>query len=111
MNSIEGIERDFLLGFIKIHVLHHAGQSPVYGTALITELSHHGYQVGPSLIYPLLHQLEEQGYLSRSDQLVSGKVRKYYALTPLGARTLDEVKGKIAELVAEVMEPGDSPVS
>ena len=105
MISTSDIERDFLLGFIKIHVLHHAGECPIYGTAIIEELSRHGYRVGPSLIYPILHQLEVQGYLSRADQLVSGKVRKYYTLTPSGARALDDIKGKIAELVAEVIDP------
>lgn len=112
MISTSDIERDFFLGFIKVHVLHHAGEAPVYGTAVIEELAHHGYRVGPSLIYPLLHQLEVEGYLSRTDQPVSGKVRKYYTLTSAGARALDDIKGKIAELVAEVIEshPPDAPV-
>lgn len=105
MISTGDIERDFFLGFIKIHVLHHAGEGPIYGTAVIEELAHHGYRVGPSLIYPLLHQLQVEGYLSRTDQPVSGKVRKYYTLTPSGARALDDIKGKIVELVAEVIDP------
>lgn len=105
MDTTSAIERDFFLGFIKIHVLHHAGEGPVYGTALIEELERHGYRVGPSLVYPLLHQLEEQGYLARDDRPVSGKVRKYYTLTSVGAQALDDIKGKIAELVAEVINP------
>jgi len=40
--------RDFVLGFVKIHVLHHAAQGPVYGLALIDELRRHGYEVGPA---------------------------------------------------------------
>lgn len=104
MISTNDIERDFLLGFIKIHILHHAGEAPVYGQAVITELARHGYTVGPSLIYPLLHHLEDRGYLVRTDQLVEGKIRKYYALTPHGALVLEQVKTKIQELVGEVLE-------
>jgi PadR family transcriptional regulator, regulatory protein PadR len=35
--------RDFFLGFIKIHILHHAAYAPVFGLALIRELPRHGY--------------------------------------------------------------------
>src|SRR5215475_10039386 len=76
--------RNFFLGFIKIHILHHAGESPVYGLALIAELRRHGYELSPGTLYPLLHQLEEAGYLDRLDRVVNGKVRKYYALTRRG---------------------------
>ena len=58
--------RDFFLGFIKIHVLHHAAQEPIYGVAMIAELARHGYDLSPGTLYPLLHSLEEQGYLARN---------------------------------------------
>lgn len=35
--------RDFFLGFIKIYILHHASEEPVYGLWLIEELGRHGY--------------------------------------------------------------------
>jgi DNA-binding PadR family transcriptional regulator len=96
--------RTFFLGFIKIHILHHAGEAPVYGLALMAELRRHGYELSPGTLYPVLHQLEETGYLGRLDRVVNGKVRKYYALTSRGAAVLGEVREKTAELVAEVLE-------
>jgi DNA-binding PadR family transcriptional regulator len=96
--------REFFLGFIKIHVLHHAGEAPVYGLALIAELRRHGYELSPGTLYPVLHQLEEAGYLSRVDRVVNGKVRKYYALTRRGGLALAEAREKIGELVGEVLE-------
>lgn len=96
--------RDFFLGFIKIHILHHAAHAPVYGVALIAELRHHGYELSPGTLYPLLHSLEAAGYLSRADLVVGGKVRKYYALTPMGHAALEEARAKIRELVDEVLE-------
>jgi DNA-binding PadR family transcriptional regulator len=96
--------RDFFLGFVKIHILHHAEQEPVYGLALIQELQRHGYELSPGTLYPLLHQLEEQGYLVHEDRVVGGKVRKYYTCTSAGSQALAEVRPKIQELVDEVLE-------
>ena len=96
--------RDFFLGFVKVHVLHHAAQEPVYGLALLDELRRHGYELGPGTLYPLLHGLEAAGYLAREDRVVGGKVRKYYAITDAGRLALAEARVKIAELVDEVLE-------
>jgi DNA-binding PadR family transcriptional regulator len=102
--------RDFFLGFIKIHILHHAAHGPVFGLALIRELARHGYEVSPGTVYPILHELARAGYLAREDRVVHGKVRKYYRITPLGRQALEEVRVKIAELVAEVLQ-GEGPLS
>lgn len=96
--------RDFFLGFIKIHVLHHAAREPIYGVAMIAELARHGYQLSPGTLYPLLHSLQEQGYLAREDRVVEGRVRKYYVITQQGRVALQEAKQKIAELVYETLE-------
>ncbi|GHO64621.1 PadR family transcriptional regulator [Ktedonobacter sp. SOSP1-52] len=96
--------RDFFLGFIKIHVLHHAAQEPIYGVAMIAELARHGYNLSPGTLYPLLHSLTEQGYLTRTERIVDGRIRKYYIITDEGRVALHEAKRKIAELVQEVLE-------
>jgi len=96
--------RDFFLGFIKIHILHHSGQEAVYGVALIRELGRHGYEISPGTLYPILHDLENAGYLVREDRVVGGKVRKYYSLTNEGQEVLAEAKHKIRELVGEILE-------
>jgi DNA-binding PadR family transcriptional regulator len=100
--------RDFFLGFIKIHILHHAEQEPVYGLALIQELARHGYTLSPGTLYPILHGLEKDGYLVSEDRVVEGKVRKYYTITAEGSDALVEARHKIRELVDEVLE-GQGP--
>ncbi|MGH2586295.1 MAG: PadR family transcriptional regulator [Dehalococcoidia bacterium] len=102
--------RDFFLGFIKVHVLHHAAQAPVYGLALIEELRRHGYELSPGTLYPLLHGLEDAGYLSHETRVVRGKVRKYYTITPTGQEALADARTKVRELVDEVLE-GHGPAS
>jgi DNA-binding PadR family transcriptional regulator len=99
------IVRQFFLGFIKIHVLHHAAEDEVYGLALIAELRRHGYELSPGSMYPLLHQLEEAGCLRRIDRIVNGKVRKYYAITRAGAGVLADAREKVRELIGEVLTP------
>jgi DNA-binding PadR family transcriptional regulator len=95
--------RDFFLGFIKIHILHHAAEDGVYGLAIMEELRRHGYEVSPGTLYPVLHGLEEARYLRRADRVVGGKVRKYYAITPQGRKALAVAQEKIGELVREVL--------
>jgi DNA-binding PadR family transcriptional regulator len=99
--------RDFFLGFIKIHILHHAALEPVYGLELIEELGRHGYALSPGTLYPVLRHLEEAGYLEREDRVVGGKVRKYYSITDLGREALAEARRKITELVGEVLDDAD----
>lgn len=94
--------RDFFLGFIKIHILHHAAQEPIYGLDLIRELETHGYQLSPGTLYPILHKLEKQNYLQAEKQVVKGKVRKYYTATPQGKSALVEAYSKARELFDEI---------
>jgi DNA-binding PadR family transcriptional regulator len=103
--------REFFLGFVKIHILHHAAQEPVFGLALIRELARHGYELSPGTLYPVLHELERAGYVQREDRVVAGKVRKYYRATPLGLQALDDARAKIEELVVEVLHrEGPTPL-
>jgi DNA-binding PadR family transcriptional regulator len=96
--------RDFFLGFVKVHVLHHASRGPIYGVSFLAELARHDYHLSPGTLYPLLHNLEATGYLTREEQVVDGKVRKYYRITDLGQEALEESRSKIRELVDEIME-------
>ncbi len=98
--------REFFLGFVKIHILYHAAEGPVYGAELAQELARHGYNLSPGTLYPALHRLYERGYLDRESRVVSGRVRKYYTLTDKGQVALTEARCKIAELVSEVLERG-----
>ncbi len=96
------ILRKMFLGFIHIHILHHAKKEPFYGTWMIEELKEHGYDMSPGTLYPILHDLEEKGILTKSDVLVEGKIRKYDGITPVGETVLDEARKKAYELFKEI---------
>jgi PadR family transcriptional regulator, regulatory protein PadR len=99
----ELLTKMFFGGFVRMHVLYHAVREPVFGVEMMEELARHGYDVGPGTLYPLLHQLEEAGYLSVQTEVVAGKQRKYYRATPAGAGALDAAKAKLRELVKEIL--------
>jgi DNA-binding PadR family transcriptional regulator len=94
--------RDLLLGFVKIHVLHHASVEPIYGSGISAELERHGYRLSWGTLYPVLHSLAAADMLVRDDRVVDGKVRKYYRITPLGKVALDEARRMALELVNEI---------
>jgi PadR family transcriptional regulator PadR len=96
--------REVISGFIKLHILYHASQEPVFGLDLIQELRRHGYELSPGTLYPTLHTLEEEGYLHHEDKLVNGRRRKYYTATRQGQAALAEARAKVRELVGEILE-------
>ncbi len=98
----EPILRKLFLGFIQVHILHHAKKEPIYGSFMIEELKHHGYDISPGTLYPIFHSLEKAELLSVENQTVKGKVRKYYSITKKGETILTEAKKKIKELTGEL---------
>jgi len=97
------ITREVLLGFIRIHILHHAAHRPVYGLWLIEELAGHGYKLSAGTLYPILHTLAARGLLSSRERLANGKIRKYYSITRPGRKALTQMRRKLRELVSEVL--------
>ena len=98
------LDREFFLGFIKIHLLYHASKEPIFGVEIAEELARHGYSISPGTLYPVLHRLEEEGYMESNPKVVNGRVRKYYQATARGKLVLEKSKKKIRELVTEVIE-------
>ncbi|WP_039230499.1 PadR family transcriptional regulator [Bacillus thermotolerans] len=96
--------RKLFLGFIHIHILHHAQEHPIFGAWMVEELREHGYQISPGTLYPILHTMERDGLLVRQDRTVDGKVRKYYSTTEKGLHVLNEARQKAYELFKEIKE-------
>ncbi|MEN0642410.1 PadR family transcriptional regulator [Alkalicoccobacillus gibsonii] len=96
--------RKLFLGFIQIHILHHAKEHPVYGVWMVEELKEHGYEISSGTLYPILHSMESDGLLSKEDRNVEGKIRKYYSITKQGEDVLVEARNKAYELFKEIKE-------
>ena len=100
----EQIMRKLFLGFIHIHILHHAKKDPFYGSWMIEELKEHGYEISAGTLYPILHNLEKNGVLKVQERNVEGKIRKYYSITLIGEEVLKEARKKAYELFKEIKE-------
>ena len=67
-----------LSGFIRMHVLHHAEEGDLCGHWMIGELRHHGYNISPGTLYPMLRQMEKDGWIKGRDEQ-GGSRRRLYA--------------------------------
>ena len=103
------MNREILLAFWKVNVLHHAAQEPIVGQWIVHELRQHGYVVSGGTLYPLLARMEEprmeeRGWLrSRVDPRGGLRARREYALTRAGHKVLAVVRRQIEELHSEVV--------
>ena len=97
------IVRDVFLAFVRVHLLHHAADKPIYGVEMMEELGRHGYKLSPGTLYPIFAGLVEAGFLRSDSVVIEGKVRKYYSITSGGRKALAEFKEKIRELVGEAL--------
>ena len=61
-----------------------------YGYAL-TKIVQESLSVSESTLYPVLRRLKKEGYLETYDEPFEGRNRRYYSLTPIGSRHLEEI--------------------
>jgi DNA-binding PadR family transcriptional regulator len=100
--------REFLLGFWKIHILHHADEDGVYGQWMLEELHRHGYRLSPGTLYPMLTRMAQRGWLRASEPKRANGPR-VYRLTSRGREVLVQVRHALDELYREVGEHDSGP--
>src|SRR5215831_4879556 len=98
------VNREILLSFWKVHILHHASETPVHGQWILTELRRHGYEISPGTLYPLLNRMARLGWLKyKTDRRGGRRARKDYRLTAEGGKVLALIRDQIKELHEEVV--------
>ncbi|MFP5227955.1 MAG: PadR family transcriptional regulator [Acidobacteriota bacterium] len=100
----KGRNQELYIGLVRLHVLHHAAEAPIFGLGIIEELGRHGYRLGPGTIYPLLHSMERKGWLRADSEIVEGRRRKVYVATAEGRRALKLARVRVRELHDEMSE-------
>lgn len=88
------IDKSLLSGSTSMLILKLLDEKDMYGYEMIENLrkrSNNVFELKAGTLYPLLHGLEEKGFLNCYEKEVLGKVRKYYSITSSGRR---ELKGK-----------------
>ncbi|MFZ0392825.1 MAG: PadR family transcriptional regulator [Terracidiphilus sp.] len=104
LKPTRGKNQELYIGLVRLHVLHHAAEGPIFGLGIIQELGRHGYKLGPGTIYPLLHGMERRGWLGAEFELVNGHKRKVYAATATGRKALAQARNYVRELYLEMGE-------
>jgi PadR family transcriptional regulator PadR len=101
---MKAANREILLSFWKVHILHHADEEPIHGQWILTELRRHGYEISPGTLYPLLNRMERLGWLRcKTDPDGGRRARKDYRLTPHGRKVLALIREQLKELYEEVV--------
>jgi DNA-binding PadR family transcriptional regulator len=97
-------DREWLSGFIRLHILHHATKEPLVGHWMIEELRRHGYRLSPGTLYPMLRGMEEKGYLRSVEKRSGRRFWREYRATASGRKALAAAKAKLRELFHELIE-------
>ena len=97
-------DADLYGGMIRLHILYHASREPVFGFGIMEELGRHGYKMSAGTLYPMLHSMEDAGYLRSRSRIVVGKMRRNYEITAKGRKALAAAKEKVTELFGELFE-------
>lgn len=99
-------DKGFVGGSTILLILSLLEKTDRYGYEIIKELelrSEKAFQMKEGSMYPVLHKLENNGYVkSYMMKGESGKERKYYHLTPKGKKQLVEEKQKWKEFSVAV---------
>lgn len=85
------IDKTLISGSTTLLLLKLMSEKDMYGYEMIETLrsrSQNVFELKAGTLYPLLHQLEEKGFLISYEQAASGKVRKYYSITKEGRKQL-----------------------
>ena len=93
-------DRELYSGLIRLHVLHHATEGPIFGLGMIEELARHGYRISPGTLYPLLHRMTHRGYLKSREVRLGRTRRRLYRATARGRRALATVFGQSSRSTA-----------
>lgn len=98
------VDRNLYAGLIRLHLLHHAAEEPIFGQAMIDELGRHGYRLSAGTLYPILHGLERQGYLRSRLTMSGGRRRRVYRATAAGHKALVTARRRVEELFGEMLK-------
>jgi PadR family transcriptional regulator PadR len=100
----------FMTGVPEILILRLLSDQEMYGYELVQAIeaaTGQAIQLGEGVVYPVLHALEESGYLRARRKPVNGRTRIYYTVTAAGKKRLAAVMGdwtRISQAVSRVLE-------
>lgn len=90
-------------GVLELCILSIIVEEDAYASDIIQKLKESQLIVVEGTLYPLLTRLKNDGFLTyRWEESKSGPPRKYYTITEIGSRMLQELQSGWKELVGAV---------
>ena len=89
------VDKSLVSGSTTMLVLKLLEEKDMYGYEMIDTLrgkSKNVFELKAGTLYPLLHSLEEKGFLTSYEKEIGGKIRKYYSITDAGKKHLIQKK-------------------
>ena len=95
------VDKGFIAGSSTMLILSLVEREDMYGYEMIIELARRSqdtFQMKEGTLYPILHTLEKEKCLTSYQQMApTGRMRKYYRITPLGRKLLTEKRAEWAQ--------------
>ena len=99
------VDKTLMSGSMTMLLLSLLAEIDMYGYEMIDTLrkkSCNVFELKAGTLYPLLHGLEEKGFLRVYEQEYAGKIRKYYSITKEGRGVLEAKKAEWNEYQSAV---------
>lgn len=100
------IDKSLISGSTSMLLMRLLEDKDMYGYEMIENLekkSNNVFSLKAGTLYPLLHNLEEKGFLTSYENEVNGKIRKYYSITKEGRKYLKAKKEEWQEYQTAVV--------
>ena len=100
----EELIRSMIRGLNRLIILWLLSRESMTGYRVMKELSRiTGQPLSPGIVYPLLYELEEGGYLTSEERRQDGRRVKYYSTTKRGRETLRRLRETIKTPLKEAL--------
>jgi len=92
--------------FTRFYILDILYEEPTHGYRILQKYKRRvGKSISPGLVYPFLHQLEEKGLITHTNEMVGEKERKIYKLSDNGRRLCIQLFRRFSSLISTALEP------
>ncbi|MBR6400761.1 MAG: PadR family transcriptional regulator [Firmicutes bacterium] len=86
-----------MAGSASMMVLGLIYREDMYGYQITEQLknkSDDAFNIKAGTLYPILHSLEKDGFVTSYEKVFNGKLRKYYSITEEGVKEYDKKKSE-----------------
>lgn len=102
---MRGFGKTIILGMIKKHRLHgYEVMTNINKFYLAHDLDKKMKPLGPSTVYPILHDLEKKGLITGTWEYQGKRKLKYYEITPEGEATIRRIRDIFENNIAKLWE-------